>query len=143
MLGLGYCPPVGCWVCCCSLLKLNKGFERAVVVAGRCLDPTEATTAARLQEGLDAVTQVCQQLQAAGQSLTAFAIHVCNNPDCSDVSGPSKAQLVVGHSCVCSACHTARYCGRACQRQHWQQHKPVCKALAAAQAAAKAAGAKA
>jgi hypothetical protein len=69
-----------------------------------------------------------------------FAIsHVCNNPACSNVCGPSEALLVGSRSCVCAGCRTARYCGRACQRAAWRQHRPVCKALAAAAAAEAAA----
>ena len=78
-----------------------------------------------------------QQLQAAGRVLTCFAVpHTCNNVFCSNLVGPSEAQLVRRNSHVCSGCHTARYCGKACQRAAWRRHKPVCKALAAAAAAA-------
>jgi hypothetical protein len=90
-------------------------------------------TAARNQKGMQLLAAVQQQLQAVRQSLTAFAIpHACNNPACSNVSGPSEAQLVGGKSSICAGCVTARYCGKACQKQHWKQHQPVCKALAAA-----------
>ena len=83
------------------------------------------------------VKGIQEQLQAAGKLLAGFAMpHACNNPACSNVSGPSEARLVSGHSCICAGCRTARYCGRACQRAAWRQHKPVCKALAAAAAAA-------
>ena len=74
-----------------------------------------------------------QQLQAVGGALTSLAVPVfCNNPACSNVSGPTELQLVSGRSCLCAGCLTARYCSRACQKQHWKQHKPVCRALAAA-----------
>jgi hypothetical protein len=88
-----------------------------------------------------AILQAAQeQLQAAGRVLACFAIpHACNNPSCSNVSGPSEAKLVGGRSCICAGCRTARYCGRVCQRAAWRQHKPVCKALAAAATTAGAA----
>jgi hypothetical protein len=78
-----------------------------------------------------------QGLHELGMTLTTFAISsVCNNPSCSNVSGPSEAGLVKGSSCACGGCRVARYCGKTCQSQHWKLHKPVCKALAAARAAA-------
>jgi hypothetical protein len=81
--------------------------------------------------------QIQEQLQAAGMVLVNFAHpHVCNNPACGNLCGPSEAQLVGGRSCICGGCCIARYCGRDCQRAAWRQHKPVCKALAAAAAAA-------
>jgi hypothetical protein len=58
----------------------------------------------------------------------------CNNPTCSNISGPSEAGLVKGSSSTCGGCWTARYCCRDCQTQHWKLHKSVCKALAAARA---------
>jgi hypothetical protein len=80
---------------------------------------------------------LAQQLHEAGAALCGLAVPTfCNNPGCSNLSGPSEAQLVGGKSCLCAGCRTARYCSRECQRQHWKQHKPVCKALAAAAAAA-------
>ena len=74
-----------------------------------------------------------KQLQAAARILVSFAVpYVCNNPACSNVAGPSEAQLVGGRSCICGGCRTARYCGRACQRAAWRLHKPLCNALAEA-----------
>jgi hypothetical protein len=94
-------------------------------------EPFDGGGTAALLEGIQL------QLQTAGRVLACFAVpHACNNPACSNVSGPSEAQLVGGRSCICAGCRIARYCGRACQRAMWRQHKPVCKALAAAAAAA-------
>jgi hypothetical protein len=85
--------------------------------------------------------EIHKQLQAASTVLACFAVpHACNNPACSNVSGPSEAQLVGGRSCICAGCRIARYCGRGCQRAMWRQHKPVCQALAAAAEVAAAAG---
>ena len=87
--------------------------------------PTEASLAA-----------LVQQLQATGRMLCNIAVpHFCNNLACTNISGPTEAQLVSGRGCVCAGCRTARYCGPACQRAAWKQHRPVCKALAAAVAA--------
>jgi hypothetical protein len=84
-----------------------------------------------------ALQRVCARLKAFGQALCACAVpHVCNNPLCRNVSGPSEAALVGGRSCLCAGCRVARYCSRECQRQNWKgQHKAVCAALAAAAAA--------
>jgi hypothetical protein len=72
-----------------------------------------------------------QQLFDLGDALCAVAHkQSCNNPTCSNVSGPSELQLVKGRSNTCSGCRTARYCSPECMRQHWKQHRPVCKALA-------------
>ena len=84
------------------------------------------------EEAAAAVAGLVQQLRTVGQALSVFAIpHACNNPWCSNVSGPCEAQLVGGRSCLCAGCREARYCSKARQKQHWKQHKPVCKALAA------------
>jgi hypothetical protein len=84
-----------------------------------------------------------QQLSALGEALCSFAHkQSCNNPTCSNVSGPSELQLVKGRSNTCSGCRTARYCSPECMRQHWKQHRPICKDLART-AAAVAAAAKA
>lgn len=82
---------------------------------------------------VDQGTAVVQGLQKLGGCLASCAHrHACNNPACSNVSGPSEVGLVSGRSCTCSGCHVARYCGRPCQKKHCKQHKPVCKELAAA-----------
>jgi hypothetical protein len=78
-----------------------------------------------------------QQLQVTGRMLCSIAVpHFCNNPACGNLSGTTDVLMVLGRSCLCAGCLTARYCGRDCQRAAWKQHKPVCKALAAAAAAA-------
>jgi hypothetical protein len=84
-----------------------------------------------------------QQLNQAGVALCSLAVPcMCNNPICTNTSGPTELSSVSGRSSVCAGCRVAHYCCRACQSQHWKQHKPVCNALATtAAAAADAAGA--
>jgi hypothetical protein len=66
------------------------------------------------------LAQLVQQLRAVGQALSTLATSsACNNPSCSNISGPSEAGLVKGSSSTCGGCRTARYCCRACQTQHW------------------------
>ena len=78
-----------------------------------------------------------QELATLGEALCAVAHkQSCNNPTCSNLSGPSELQLVKVRSSTCSGCRTARYCSPECIRQHWKQHRPVCKALARTAAAA-------
>ena len=78
-----------------------------------------------------------QQLQATGAMLSGIAVpQFCNNPACTNLSGPTEVRLVSGRSCICAGCRIARYCGRACLRAARTQHKPVCEALAAAAATA-------
>jgi hypothetical protein len=73
--------------------------------------------------------------RSLGVSLTSLAFpYACNNPTCSNLSGPQELQLVNGRSCMCGGCRVAHYCSRACQVQHWKAHKPVCRAIAAARA---------
>mgnify|MGYP001807339154 CR=1 FL=1 len=95
------------------------------------------------QQGLTdaSLAALVQQLQATGAMLSSIAVpHFCNNPACTNLSGPTEVRLVSGRSCICAGCRIARYCGRTCQRAVWKQHKPVCKALAAATATAATAG---
>jgi hypothetical protein len=99
------------------------------------LEALPAAQQAMRQEGVrDAsLAALVQQLQATGTMLSSVAVlRFCNNPACVTISGPTEAQLVSGHSCICAGCRIARYCGRVCQRQAWSRHKAVCKALAAA-----------
>jgi hypothetical protein len=85
------------------------------------------------QQGLTdaSLAVLVQQLQATGAMLSGIAVpHFCNNPACTNLSGPTEVRLVSGRSCICAGCRIARYCGRACQRAAWKHHKPVCNALA-------------
>jgi hypothetical protein len=85
----------------------------------------------------EALTAALQQLRQTGFAVCSMAVPcLCNNPACSNTSGPTELSLVSGRSCVCGGCRVADYCSRACQAQHWKQHKPVCMSLAAAAAAA-------
>jgi hypothetical protein len=86
-----------------------------------------------------ALSVALQELEQAGLALCSLAVPcMCNNPGCSNTSGPTEMSLVSGRSSVCAGCRVAHYCCRAFQTQHWKQHKPVCTALAAAAAAAAA-----
>ena len=80
---------------------------------------------------------LAEQLNSLGLLLSNLPVPLCcNNPHCTNLSGPSELQLVNGRSCICGGCHVARYCSKACQRTHWKQHKPVCQTLQAAKATA-------
>jgi len=80
--------------------------------------------------------QLARHLESLGLALNNLPIaHACNNPCCSNLSGPSETALVSGKSAVCARCRVARYCSRDCQAQHYKLHKKVCKAMAAAAAA--------
>ena len=83
-----------------------------------------------------AYAAVVQHLQSTGMLLCALAVTcICNNPDCTNMSGLTELGTASGRSCLCGGCKVARYCGRVCQKKHWKQHKPVCAALVAAAAA--------
>lgn len=54
--------------------------------------------------------ELVKQFCAAGAALISLPTHMmCNNPACSNVSGPSELQLVTGSSSACGGCRTARY----------------------------------
>jgi len=51
------------------------------------------------------VPATAQALEALGVTLNTLAIpHACNNPHCSNLSGPSELQLVGGRSATCAGC---------------------------------------
>lgn len=99
--------------------------------------PVPADVAARAPE-LTALVQraaAVEELWVNCQALGSLAISmVCNNPGCTNSSGPTELKLVKGSSKTCSGCQVARYCSRGCQEQHWKQHKATCKRLKAATA---------
>jgi hypothetical protein len=119
-----------------KLRECIEGAEAALqdAVTGTVCGPTSnlpssassaANTPIQTQESLS------HHLQTLGHALSSLVhAHACNNPSCSNMSGPSEAKLVAGSSSKCSSCRMARYCSRACQKEHWKHHKPVCKGLA-------------
>jgi len=125
-----------------QLRSTSAQFTAAGYSPKNLLQQLQSTAAAL--EGADAIEGLQSLsrgwIQAAAQALEALCVtlntlaipHACNNPCCSNLSGPSELQLVGRRSATCAGCLTARYCGNLCQRAHWKQHKPVCKALAEA-----------
>jgi hypothetical protein len=121
----------------------DMGYQQAANLQQQLAEAAEALQPLRPQlmqlraaDASAALLAAQEQLQTAGAALACFAIpQACNNLACSNVCGPSEAQLVGGRTCICGVCLKARYCCRACQRAAWRQHKPVCNALATAAAA--------
>jgi hypothetical protein len=123
-----------------TVLAALRGFLQVQGVAEHMAAAGLDTTQIVQQVSAVWVTEEADVLPAAwrslGVSLTSLAFqYACNNPTCSNLSGPQELQLVNGRSCMCGGCRVAHYCSRACQRQHWKAHKAVCQAIAAAQAA--------
>jgi len=105
---------------CFMMMALCKGRQ--------CTDNPEKADPA-IGEG---VLEAAEELGAVGMMLSSLAAPcLCNNPGCSNVSGPTESEMVHAGSCRCSACRTARYCSKECQKEHWKQHKTACKVLAA------------
>jgi len=134
----------GCLGCSSAATHLsNMGYNLQPL-----LQPLERMTTA-MEEAADATgtqqrsaahQELCKQLATVGELLCSFAHpYACNNPRCTNLSGPSEARLVTGPSTKCGGCRVARYCSRQCLKQHWRQHKPVCQVLAAAAATTAAA----
>jgi hypothetical protein len=122
-----------------QLRKYTQGAEAAlqdvvtVLVCYNPPNPPSSTSSTELAASTphQINTSLSHQLHTLGLALSSLVhAHACNNPSCSNMSGPSEAKLVEGSSSKCSSCHAARYCNRACQKQHWKHHKPVCKGLA-------------
>jgi hypothetical protein len=114
----------------------------ATVGAARALQQLTARACAAEGTGVSdaeawqAVKQLMKQLCTLGLVSDTFVpvTSACNNPTCSNISGPSEAGLVKGSSDTCGGCSVARYCCKACHTQHWKLHELVCKTLAAERA---------
>jgi hypothetical protein len=76
-------------------------------------DSAAASSSTRTDEVLSAALQ---QLEQAGSALCCMAVPcMCNNPACTNTSGPTELSLVSGRSCVCAGCRVSHYCCRSCQ----------------------------
>lgn len=76
----------------------------------------------------ESLAPVLQAVGLQAANLLPTAAGICNNPECSDLSGVSEKAAV--RSGRCSGCLVSRYCGRSCQTAHWREgHKPICKVL--------------
>jgi hypothetical protein len=121
-----------------QLRQLQEASASAVTAAAAIAE-RKGKEAAKGKAAETAFDGLRQQLQATGVAFSSLPVPVaCNNPSCTNMTGPSELLLVSGCSCVCGSCKVAHYCCRDCQRQHWKQHKPLCAALTAAAAAAAA-----
>jgi len=120
--------------------QLNQaGYSSWAAIPAQLQPMVDAAGALVMPDGSapsqDQVSTAAELMTTLGLSLNSLAFPTaCNNPRCSNLSGPSELLLVSGRGKMCAGCLVARYCSRDCQRQHWKQHKPVCKALAAAAA---------
>jgi hypothetical protein len=106
------------------------------------LPSAEVASSSSSTDGALTAAAVQLQLQQAGLALCSMAVPcLCNNPVCTNTSGPTELSLVSGRSSArgaCGGCRVAHCCCQTCQAQHWKRHKPVRTALTVAAAAASA-----
>jgi hypothetical protein len=112
--------------------------EAPAAQAAAAVPDSSHTTEVNLQQELQRAFpgDLLQQLQQFGEAVChQLPVSLwCCNPRCSNLQKQSEQELVGGKGCVCSACHTARFCSKECLQACWkkQQHRGVCKRLAAA-----------
>ena len=79
---------------------------------------------------LGAEAQQNQRHKSLLRCAEAAATRGCSHLACTNLRGPSEAQLTAKR---CSGCQTARYCCVACQRSDWKDggHRELCRELRA------------
>jgi hypothetical protein len=112
-----------------SQVATNAGAAAAAAApaAAAAAQPEAADPASRTctdvnlqQEVLQAFPgDLAQQLQQFGEAVChQLPVSLwCCNPRCTNLQQQSEAELVGGKGCVCSGCHTARFCSRQCLEQ--------------------------
>jgi hypothetical protein len=119
----------------------DMGYQQAANLQQQLAEAAEALQPLRPQlmqlraaDASAALLAAQEQLQTAGAALACFAIpQACNNPACSNVCGPSEAQLVgAAPASVASASRHATAAGPANAQHgastslcatHWQQQQ--------------------
>jgi hypothetical protein len=120
-----------------QLQVLEPAGETAELVAAVASQGPDATGVS-LQQELQAAFpgDLLQQLQQFGEAVChQLPVSLwCCNPRCINLQQQSEQELVGGKACVCSACHTARFCSKECLQACWkkQLHRGACKRIAAA-----------
>ena len=87
--------------------------------AAAAAEAVPADGQASCQPAADAPTMDRQQL-ALRQARALGAARRCGNLRCSNLAGPSEAQL---RTHKCSGCRTVRFCSAECSKAAWREHK--------------------
>ncbi len=90
---------------------------QAAAAAAEC-NPADAETSG--QPAADAPAALDRQQLALRQAQALGAVRRCGNLRCSNLAGPSEAQL---RTHKCSGCRTVRFCSAECSKAAWREHK--------------------
>ncbi len=101
-------------------LRLALAVLLPALQAAAAAESSPADGQASGQPAADAAALLDRQQLTLRQARALGAARRCGNLRCSNLAGPSEAQL---RTHKCSGCRTVRFCSAECSKAAWREHK--------------------